>query len=153
MKPATVHSRSADERADVPMKLNDERARNNTSYEAYLVFTTGCRANLPCQATHLPCQATHRSMSRRSPSAFLAALLAAMVCLLLAATPAAALAPRGRDASTSITAPAPGGECAGKTTQRSCKPPCVWCAAAAVPSECVDPRDAKKLPPAIFDCR
>lgn len=28
MKPATVHSRSADERADVPMKLNDERARN-----------------------------------------------------------------------------------------------------------------------------
>ena len=43
MKPATVNSRSADERADVPMKLNDERARNIVRS----VF--GFHDRMPCQ--------------------------------------------------------------------------------------------------------
>ena len=31
-------------------------------------------------------------------------------------------------------------------------PGCVWCVSAAVPSACVTEADAKKLPPAVFDC-
>ena len=69
MKPATVHSRSADERADVPMKLNDERARNTLPRTKRIWFSRQ-DAVPTCRAKRHTCRAkrhTDRCRDVRRP--------------------------------------------------------------------------------------
>lgn len=45
------------------------------------------------------------------------------------------------------------GTCESKSQAQCTAPDCVWCRSAAVGAACYTPAEAKRLPPAIFDCK
>ena len=57
------------------------------------------------------------------------------------------------DTATITRAPAPRKGCAAHADEASCRSPCVWCVASAVPSACFNAKNAGRLPPGVFTCK
>ena len=57
------------------------------------------------------------------------------------------------DTATITRAPAPRKGCAAHAEEASCRSPCVWCVASAVPSACFNAKNAARLPAGVFTCK
>ena len=57
------------------------------------------------------------------------------------------------DTATITRAPAPRKGCVAHADEASCRSPCVWCVASAVPSACFNAKNAARLPAGVFTCK